>query len=134
MSMKIYNLTKKRKVLILFDDTIADMETNKKLSPIVTELFLRGRKLNISLVFISQFYLKVLQTIKLNATPNKIPKTPKIPNKKGLQQVASNHSSDTKFINFMKHCKYYTKEPYLFLVNDTTFPSNILLRFRKNLL
>ena len=132
--MKIYNLTKKRKVLILFDDMITDMETNKKLSPIVTELFLSGRKLNISLVFISQFYLKVLQTIRLNATPSKIPKKPKIPNKKGLQQVASNHSPDTKFINFMKHCKYYTKEPYLFLVNDTTFPLNILLRFRKNLL
>ena len=82
MSMKIYNLTKKRKVLILFDDMIADMETNKKLSPIVTELFLRGRKLNISLVFISQFYLKVLQTIRLNATPNKIPKHQKYQTRK----------------------------------------------------
>ena len=56
----VYNPTKKRKVLIVFDDMIVDMEANKKLIPIVTELFMRGRKLNISLVFISQFYLKVL--------------------------------------------------------------------------
>ena len=63
-----YNTTKKRTVLIVFDDTIADVESNKKLSPIVTELFLRGRKLNISLVFISQSYFKVFKTIRTNAT------------------------------------------------------------------
>ena len=54
--------TKKRKVLIVFDDMIADMKPNKKLSPIVPELFLRGRKLNILLVFISQSYFKVPKT------------------------------------------------------------------------
>ena len=48
-----YNPNKKRKILIVFDDTIADMLSNKKLNPIVTELFVRGRKLNISLVFIT---------------------------------------------------------------------------------
>ena len=48
-----YNPNKKRKILIVFDDTIADMLSNKKLNPIVTELFIRGRKLNISLVFIT---------------------------------------------------------------------------------
>ena len=47
---------------------IADMESNDKLGPIVTELFLKGRKLNISLVFISQSYFKVPKTIRLNAT------------------------------------------------------------------
>ena len=51
MSMKIWKTIKKRKVLIVFDDMIADREANKKISPTVTELFLRGRKLNISLVF-----------------------------------------------------------------------------------
>ena len=61
-NLEDYNPTKKRRVLIVFDDMIADMESNKKLSPIVTELFLRGRKLNISLVFISQFYFKVPKT------------------------------------------------------------------------
>ena len=55
-------------MLIIIDDMIADMDSNKKLSPIVTELFLRGRKLNISLVFISQSYFKVPKTIRLNVT------------------------------------------------------------------
>ena len=63
-----YNPTKKRRVLIVFDEMIADMESNKKLSHKVTELFLRGRKLKISLVFISQFYFRVPETIRLNGT------------------------------------------------------------------
>ena len=63
-----YNPTKKRRVLIVFDDMIAAMESNKRLSLIVTELFLRGRKFNISLVFITQSYFKVPKTIRLNAT------------------------------------------------------------------
>ena len=60
-SLELYNWTKKRRVLIVFDDMTADMESNKKLSPIITELFLRRRKLNISLVFISQSYFKVIE-------------------------------------------------------------------------
>ena len=92
----------------MFDDMIADMESNKKLSPKVTELFLRGRKLNISLVFISQSYFKVPKTIRLNATHYFIMK---IPNKRELQQIASNHSSDIDFKDFMKLYKDYAKEP-----------------------
>ena len=65
----------------MFDDMIAGMESNKKLCPIVTELFLRGRKLNISLVFISQSCFKVLKTIRLNTTHYFIMK---IPNKREL--------------------------------------------------
>ena len=101
MFMKIdyYNPTKKRKVLIVFDDMIADMEANKKLSLKVTELFLRGRKLNISLVFISQSYFKVSKTMRLNATHYFIMK---IPNKRDLQQIASNHSFDIEFKDFVK--------------------------------
>ena len=108
---------------------IADMESNKKLSPKVTELFLRGRKLNISLVFISQSYFKVPKTIRLNATHYFIMK---IPNKRELQQIASNHSSDIDFKDFMKLYKEYTKEPYLLLVNDVTLSSDNPLRFKKN--
>ena len=93
------------------------MESNKKLSPIVTELLLRERNLNISLVFISQSYFKLLKTIRLNATHYFIMN---IPNKRELQQIASNHSSDINFKDFMKPYKDYIKEPYLFLVNDTT--------------
>ena len=78
-NLEVYNPIKKRKVLIVFDELIADMESNKKLSPNVTELFLGKRKLNISLVFISQSCFKVPKTISLNATHYVIIK---IPNKR----------------------------------------------------
>ena len=57
-----YNPTKKRRMLIVFDEVIADMKSNKKLSPIFTELFFRQRKFNISVVFTSQSYFKVPKT------------------------------------------------------------------------
>ena len=85
------------------------MKYDKKLSPIITELFLRGRKLNISLVFTSQSYFRVPKTIRLNATHYFIMK---IPNKIDLQQIASNHSSDIDFKDFMKVYKDYNKAPY----------------------
>ena len=95
------------RVLIVFDNMIADMESIKKSSSKVSELFLRGRKLNTSLVFISQSYFKVFKTIRLNTTHYFIMK---VHNKKELQQVASNHSSDINFKDFMKLYKDYTKE------------------------
>ena len=67
-NIKEYNPNKKRKILIVFDDMIDDMSTNKKLNPIVTELFTRGRKLNISFVCITQPYFVVPKNIKLNST------------------------------------------------------------------
>ena len=67
-NLKDYNSINKMRMLIVFDDMIADMESDKKLSTKVTELFLRGRKLNISLVFILQCYLKVPKTTRLNVT------------------------------------------------------------------
>ena len=67
-SIEDYNPNKKRKILIVFDDMIADMLINKKLNPIVTELFIRDRKLNISLVFITQSYFAVPKDIRLNST------------------------------------------------------------------
>ena len=63
---------------------IADMLSNKKLNPTVTVLFIRDRKLNISLVLITQFYFAVLKTIRLNSTHYFVMK---IPNKKELQQI-----------------------------------------------
>ena len=63
-----YNPIKKRKVLIIFDDMIADMINNNKLNPIVTELFIRGGKLNISIVFITQSYFKVPKDVRLKST------------------------------------------------------------------
>ena len=105
----------------MFDDMIGDMESNKNLSTKVTELLLRVRKLNISLAFVSQSYLKVPKTIRLNATHYFITK---IPNVRELQQIASNHSSDIEFTDFMELYKEYTKEPYSFLVNDATLSSH----------
>ena len=81
-NLEDYNPTKKRRVLIVFDNMITDMESNTKLSLIVTELFLKGRKFNISLVFIPQSYFKVPKSIILNATHYFIME---IPNKKELQ-------------------------------------------------
>ena len=63
-----YSLRNKRKILIFFDDMIADMINNKKLSPVVNELLIRGRKLNYSIVFITQSYFKVPKEVRLNAT------------------------------------------------------------------
>ena len=77
-----YNLRKKRKFLIVFDDMIANMISNKKLNPIVTELFIRGRKLNISIVFITNSYFKVPKKVRLNTAHFFITK---IPNERELQ-------------------------------------------------
>ena len=96
-------------MLILFDDMIADMESNKKLSVKVTELFLRGRKLSVLLVFVSQSYFKLPRTITLNATHYFIMK---VSNKRELQQIASNPSSDIDFKDFMKLYKEYTKDTH----------------------
>ena len=125
-----YNPDKENKILIVFDDMIADMINNKKLNSIVTELFIRGRKLNISLVFITQSYFKVPKDDRLNTTYFFIME---IPNKRELQQIAIDHSSNNDTKDFIKIYKKYTDEPYSFLVNDTTLASNNPLRFRKNL-
>ena len=126
-----YNPIKKRKILIVFDDMISDMINNNKLNPIVTELFISGRKLNISIVFIMQSYFNVPKDVRLNSTHFFIMK---IPNKRELEQIGLNHSSDIDFKGFMNIYKKCTTEPYSFLVNDTTLPSDDPLRFRKNLL
>ena len=126
-----YNPIKKRKILIVFDNMIADMISNNRLNPIVTELFIRGRKLNISIVFITQSYFQIPKDVRLNSTHFFIMK---IPNKRELQQIVLNHSSDIDFKDFMNIYKKSTKERYSFLVNDTTLPSDDPLRFRKNLL
>ena len=116
-----YNIDKERKILIVFDDMIADMINNKKLNSIVTELFIRGRKLNISLVFITQSYFKVPKDVRLNSTHFFIMK---IPNKRELQQIALNHSSDINSKDFIKIYKKCIAEPYSFLANDATLASD----------
>ena len=121
----------KKKILITFDDMIVDMLSNKKLNPIVTELVIRGRKLNISLVFMTKFYFAVPRSIRLNLTQYFVMK---IPNKRELQQIAFNHSSDINFQEFMNLYKKSTTEPYSFLLINTTLLSDNSSCFRKNLL
>ena len=106
------------------------MINNKKLNPIITELFIRGRKLNISIAFITQSYFKVPKDVRLNSTHFFIMK---ILNKRELQQIALNHSPDIDIKDFMKIYKKCTKKPYSFLVNDTTLQSSDPLRFKHNL-
>ena len=125
-----YNPDKENKILIDFDDMIADMIYNKKLNSIVTKLFIRGRKLNISLVFITQSYFKVPKDVRLNTSHFFIAK---IPNKRELQQIVINNSSDISTKDFANIYRKCTDEPYSFFVNDTRGASNNSLRFRKNL-
>ena len=101
-NIKGYSPGKKYKILIVFDDMISDMINNKKFNPVVTELFIRGRKLNISFVFITQSYFKVPKDFRLNSTDVFIMK---IPNKRELQEIALNHSSDIEVKDFMKFYK-----------------------------
>ena len=92
-----YNFDNENKILIVFDDMIADMINNKKLNSVLSQLFIRGTKLSISLVFIIQSYLKVPKDVRLNTTHFFIAK---IPNKRELQQIAINHSSDINTKDF----------------------------------
>ena len=86
-----YNPIRKRKKLIVFDDMIADIMTNRRFQAIIKELFIRSRKLNISLVFITQSYFSVPKDVRLNSTNYLIIK---IKNRRELQNIAINHSED----------------------------------------
>ena len=108
---------------------IADIIKNKNLNSIVTKLFIRGRNIKISLVFITQSYFKVPKYITLNTNHFFITK---IPNKRELQPITINHSSDISTKDFNNIHRECTAEPYWFSV-DTTLASNNPLKFRKNL-
>ena len=104
--------------------------TNKKFQSITKELFIRCRKQNISLVFITQSYFSVPKDVRLNSTHYLIMK---INNRRELQNIATNHSADIDYKDFMKIYRECIKEPYSFLTIDTTLPSSNPLRFRKKL-
>ena len=125
-----YNPSRKRKVLIIFDDMIADIMSNKNFQAIIKELFIRCRKLNIYLAFITQSYFSVPKDVRLNSTHYLIMK---INNKTELQNIAINHSANIEYKDFMKIYRECTKEPFNFMTIDTTLPTSNSLRFRKNL-
>ena len=105
-----YNPSTKRKILVVFDDMIADIMTNKKFQAIIKELFSRCRKLNISLVFITQSYFSVPKDVRLNSTHYLIMK---INNKRELQNIAINHSADIDYKDFMKIYRDCTRETFI---------------------
>ena len=104
-----YNSIRKRKVLIVFDDMIADIMTNKKFQAIIKELFIRRRKLNISFVFITQSYFSVPKEVRLNTTHYVIFK---VNNRRELQQIGIDHSADLDYKDFLNIHRNCTKEPY----------------------
>ena len=107
------------------------MINKKKLNSVVTNLFIRGRKLNTSLVFIAQSYFKFPKNFRLNSSTHFF--IMKILNKREIQQIGLNHSSDISSKDFSKIYKKCTVEPYSLLVNNAMLVSDDPLRFRKNL-
>ena len=126
MPLKI-TTTKKGKVLFIFDDMISHLMSNKKAQRELKELFIRCRKLNISLCFLTQSYFSVPKDVTLNCTHYIIFK---LNNKRELQNIAINHSADIDYKYFVKIYRDCAKEPYNSLTIDTTKPVD--KRFKKN--
>ena len=126
-----YNPIRKRKILIVFDDMNADTMRSKKFQTIIKELFIRCRKVNISLVFITQSYFSFPKDVRLNSTHYLIME---INNRKELQNIAINHSSDIDYNDFVRIYRECTRKPYSFLTIDTTLLASDPVRFKKNLL
>ena len=110
-----YNQNRDKKVLIVFDDMIADIEYNKNFKRIIKELFYRARKINVSIVFITQSYFRALKDAILNSTHYILMK---IGNKKELKSIAEEKSSHLDYKDFLKIYNYCTKEPYSFMTID----------------
>ena len=124
-----YNPKRRRKILFAFDDMIADIMTNKIFQAIIKELFIRCKKLNMSLVFITQSYFNIPKEVRLNSTHYLIMN---IHSKRELQQIAINHSADIDYNDFLKIYRNCTNEPYSFFTIDTTLPADTPMRLRKN--
>ena len=124
-----YNPNKKRKILIVFYDMIVDMLSNKKVNPIITELYIRGRKLNIFLIFIMQSNFAVPKSIGRNSTHYLIRKL--LVNKnfdKLFLIIRQILTLKTLILNVLQKC---TAKPYSFLVINATLASDNPLIFRK---
>ena len=108
-----YNKKRNKKVLLVFDDMIADIEHNKHFKKVIKELFYRARKLNVSFVFITQLYFRALRDARLNSTHYVLMK---IGNKKELKSIAEEKSGHLDYKDFLKIYNYCTKEPYSFML------------------
>ena len=112
-----YNPIRQRKKLIAFDDMIADIMTNKKFQTIIKELFIRCRKLNISLVFITRSYFSVPKDVRLNTAHYFIMK---INNRIEFKNIATDYSADIDYNDFKKIYRKCTKEPHNFFKHIKT--------------
>ena len=121
------NKQRKQKMLIIFDDMIADNMSSKNFKAIVKELFIRCRKLNISIVFITQSYFRTPKDARLSSTHYVLMK---IGNKKELRSIAEEKSGNVDYKGFLKMHNYCTIEPYSFMTIDAT--PNSTMVFRKN--
>ena len=110
-----YNKNRDKKVLIVFDDMIADIMRNEKFKAIIKELFIRCRKLNISIVFITKSYFRTPKDARLNSTHCILMKKD---NKKELKSIAEEKLGHLNYKDFLKMYDYCTKEPYLFITID----------------
>ena len=122
-----YNKNRDKKVLIVFDDMIVDIEYNKKFKIIIKELFYRARKINISIVFIMQSYFRALKDARLNSTHYILMK---IGNEKELKSIAEEKSGHLDYKDFLKMYNYCTREPYSFITIDARPTATI--PFKKN--
>ena len=122
-----YNRNRDKKVLIVFDDMIADIEYNKNFKRIIKELFYRAHKINVSIVFITQSYFRALKDARLNSTHYIIMK---INNKKELKRIAEEKSGHLDYKDFLKMYNYCTEEPYSFMTIDAR--PTATMPFKKN--
>ena len=127
INIEDYNKKRKRKFLIVFDDMISHVMSDKKAQQVLKELFIRCRKLNISLCFLTQSYFSVPKDVRLNCTHCI---TFKLNNKRKLQNIAINHCAELDYKDFVKIYRDCSKEPYNFLTIDTT--KSVDKRFKKN--
>ena len=120
-----YNKNRDKKVLIVFDDMIADIEHNKNFKRIIKELFYRARKINISIVFITQSYFRAFKDTRLNSTHYILMK---IGNKKELKRIAEEKSRHLDHKDFFKKYSYCTREPYSFMLIDTRPTASVIFK------
>ena len=124
-----YNKIRDKKVLIVFDDMIADIEYNKNFKRIIKELFYRARKINVSIVFITQSYFRALKDAGLNSTYYILMK---IGNKKELKRIAEEKSGHLEHKDFLKMYNYCKEELYSFMLIDTRRTARV--PFKKKLI
>ena len=122
-----YNKNRDKKVLIVSEDMIADIEYNKKFKRIIKELFYRARKIHVSIIFIMESYFRALKDARLNSTYYILMK---IGNEKELKRIAEEKSGHLDYKDFLKIYNYCTKEPYSFMTIDAR-PTTTMV-FRRN--